>query len=51
MKPLISVVIPIYKAEDCIKDCLISILNQQEQSWECLLIEDGSPDHSGRQSF
>ena len=47
MKPLISVVIRIYKAEDYIKDCLISILNQQVQSWECILIEDGSPDHSG----
>ena len=47
MNPLISVVIPIYRAEEYIKDCLISILNQQVQSWECLLIEDGSPDHSG----
>lgn len=46
-KPLISVIIPIYKAEPFIRKCVESVLNQQFENVEILLIDDGSPDRSG----
>lgn len=45
--PAISIIIPVYKVEDCIRACLDSILAQTFTDWECLLVDDGSPDRSG----
>ena len=47
MHPKISIIIPIYKVEKYIRECLDSILNQTFTDWEALLIDDGSPDNSG----
>lgn len=47
MKPLISVIIPIYKAEKYIEKCVRCILTQTYQNLEVILVEDGSPDSSG----
>lgn len=47
MEPLISVIIPIYKAEKYIENCVKSVLNQTYRNLEILLIDDGSPDKSG----
>ena len=44
---LISVIVPIYKAEDYIGACIESILAQTYRNLQVLLIEDGSPDGSG----
>lgn len=44
---LISIIIPIYKVEKYINECLDSILNQTYTKLEILLIDDGSPDESG----
>ena len=44
MKPLISVVISSYNAEDYIEECLNSILNQTFQQWECVIVNDGATD-------
>lgn len=46
--PLISIVVPVYKAEKYIHRCLRSILQQTFVNWECILVDDGSPDNSGK---
>ncbi len=45
--PEISVIVPVYRAEAFLRKCTDSILNQTFRDLELLLIDDGSPDHSG----
>ena len=45
--PLISIIVPVYKVEKYLKQCLDSIWIQTFDDWECILIDDGSPDNSG----
>ena len=45
-KELISIIVPIYNVENYLRQCLDSIMSQTYQNFECLLINDGSPDHS-----
>lgn len=47
MQPIISVIIPVYKAEKYLHRCLNSVLTQTFRDIEILLINDGSPDKSG----
>ncbi len=47
MKPLISVIVPVYRAEDYIEECINSISNQTYKNIEIILVNDGSPDKSG----
>ena len=42
---LISIIIPIYNVENYLRYCLDSIISQTYQNFECLLINDGSPDN------
>jgi len=44
---LVSIIVPIYKAEKFLQKCINSIINQSERNIEILLIDDGSPDNSG----
>lgn len=46
-KPLISVVVPVYKTELYLQECLDSILAQTYTKLEIILIDDGSPDECG----
>ncbi len=46
-KPLISVVVPVYKAERWLRECVDSILAQTFSDTEVILVDDGSPDGSG----
>ena len=46
MSPKISVVVPVYKVELYIKECIDSILNQTFPDFELILVNDGSPDKS-----
>ena len=46
--PLISVIVPIYKCEDYLVSCIDSILNQTFTDFEIILVDDGSPDNSGK---
>lgn len=44
---MISVIVPVYKAEKYIESCVQSILSQTYGDFELILVEDGSPDRSG----
>ena len=44
---MITIIIPVYKVEAYLRRCLDSILCQTFTNFELLLIDDGSPDHSG----
>lgn len=44
---MISVIVPVYKAEQYLHRCIDSILAQTYTDFELLLIDDGSPDRSG----
>ena len=46
MKNILSIVIPIYNAEKYIHRCLESILNQNLDKCEIILVDDGSIDSS-----
>lgn len=41
------VLIPVYKAETFLRDCVQSVQNQTRQDFRMILVEDGSPDGSG----
>ena len=45
-KELISIIVPVYNVENYLRQCLDSIMGQTYQNFECLLINDGSPDYS-----
>lgn len=45
-KVLFSVYIPVYNAEKCLYETVDSVLNQEEQEFELILINDGSTDQS-----
>lgn len=47
MKPVISIIVPIYKVEKYLKRCIDSILNQTFKDFELILVNDGSPDGCG----
>ena len=47
-KPLVSVIVPVYKVEAYLNRCIDSILNQSYSNLEIILIDDGSPDNSGK---
>ena len=44
---MISIIVPVYKVEPYLRQCVDSILNQTYRDIEVLLIDDGSPDKCG----
>lgn len=44
----VSVIVPVYKVEDMLPRCLDSLMAQTLDDVEFLLIDDGSPDNSGK---
>lgn len=42
--PTLSVIIPVYKVEDYLERCVLSVLNQSYRDIEVVLVDDGSPD-------
>ena len=48
MEVSVSVIIPIFKAESYLCKCLDSFVNQDFTNFELILVDDGSPDSSGK---
>lgn len=46
-QPKISVIVPVYKAEKFLSDCIDSILSQTYANFGVILVDDGSPDRCG----
>ena len=44
---LVSVIVPIYKVEEYLRECLDSIIGQTYKNLEIILVDDGSPDRCG----
>lgn len=42
--PIISIIVPVYKVEKYLHRCIDSILKQTFTDFDCILIDDGSPD-------
>ena len=47
MKPMVSIIVPVYNTEQYLRRCIDSIVNQEYTDFELLLIDDGSKDSSG----
>ena len=47
MNPKVSVIIPVYQAQDFLGLCLDSVLAQSFTDYELILVDDGSMDASG----
>ncbi|UMQ40263.1 glycosyltransferase family 2 protein [Chryseobacterium sp. Y16C] len=42
----VSIIVPCYNQAQYLDECLRSILEQSYQDWECIIIDDGSPDNT-----
>ncbi len=45
--PLVSVIVPVYKVEKYLRQCINSVQTQSYADWEMILVDDGSPDNCG----
>lgn len=43
-KPKITIIVPVYKVEQCLDRCVTSLINQSFKDIEIILVNDGSPD-------
>lgn len=46
MKPIISIIIPMYNAASYIEECIMSLQNQTFSNFEIIIVDDGSTDNS-----
>ena len=44
--PIVSIIIPCYNQADWLPDTLLSVYKQTFTNWECLIVNDGSPDNT-----
>lgn len=44
--PSVSVIIPVYNCAPYLRQCIDSVINQTEPSWEIICVDDGSTDDS-----
>ena len=43
---MVSIIVPVYNAQNCLERCLMSIIRQSYPQWELILVDDGSEDDS-----
>ena len=43
---LISIIVPCYNQAHFLEACLQSVMEQSYQNWECIIVNDGSPDNT-----
>jgi hypothetical protein len=43
---LISIIVPCYNQAHYLEECLQSVLEQTYPNWECIIVNDGSPDNT-----
>lgn len=46
MKTLVSIIVPCFNQAMYLAECLDSVLEQRYAYWECLIVDDGSPDNT-----
>lgn len=46
MNPKISVIVPCYNQAVYLDECLQSVMDQTHENWECIIVNDGSTDHT-----
>ena len=44
----LSIIVPVYKVEEYLGECVDSLLSQTIDDYEIILVDDGSPDNSGK---
>lgn len=44
--PIVSVIVPCYNQAQYLDECLQSVLDQTYATWECIIVNDGSPDNT-----
>lgn len=47
-RPTVSVIVTAYNLEKYLPACLDSVLRQDFDSWECIIVDDASPDNCGK---
>ena len=48
MENKISIIVPCYKVTDFLPQCVESLMNQSYKDIEIILVDDGSPDDTGK---
>lgn len=48
MNVKVSIIVPVYKTRDTLNECVSSLLRQTLEQIEVILVDDGSPDESGK---
>lgn len=46
-KPKVSIIVPCYNQAQYLDECLQSVFEQTFMDWECIIVNDGSPDNTG----
>lgn len=45
-KNLVSIIVPCFKQAEFLTECIDSVLKQSHRNWECIIVNDGSPDNT-----
>ena len=48
MNPTLSIIVPCYNQAAFLSETLDSILKQTFRDWECIVVNDGSPDNTSQ---
>lgn len=46
MAPIVSIIMPVYNSEKYLERAIKSVVDQTEENWELILVDDGSTDHT-----